>query len=476
MFNIIGRALMCATAVGLMAAATGAANAQSLREIIQIAVESNPQVGQAAQNREAVEFELKQALGLYAPRIDLEASVGAQLLSTPARRAVGIADDPLYPSQVGVSVSYDLLDGGFRQGQVDMQSARVDGASFRVLERSEFIALQVARLYYEIMLQRRIIDLSRQNVAFHQFTLDNVSSAVNSGQLTEADRLQAIERLAASRARVVEAQEQLENSRIELLKYAGIPVENPSMPARIGSSLPSSLNAAIESGRQSNPLVLLAGADVDAAAAQVTQAESALFPRLQLEGRASTGYDIGGGTGYTHDLQGRVVLRWNIYDGGINNAQVQESIRRESEALLGLHQAHREVEEAVRLSWERLHRQGEIARVYAEQLNASSGLVSSYQEQFNVGDRSLLDVLDAQNTRYNLQVIHETAIYSQRFAEYRLMAASGRLLDYLGIASPSQATAYARDHFAVPSYLDYEPRQLQQVNFGAPLNLTQFVD
>lgn len=463
MFKLLNRLLSGSVVAGLLMAAP--ASAQSLHDAIQIALDSNPQIGQAEQNREAIEFELKQALGLFAPRVDLEASVGAALLSNPSRRAAGIADDPLYPSQVGVSVNYDLFDGGFRNASVDLQSARVDGASYRVLERSEFIALEVARLYYEILLQRRIIDLSRQNVAFHQFTLDNVGDAVDSGQLTEADRLQAIERLAASRARVISAREELNNSMASFLRYVGVPLANPSQPSRLGSVLPATLEAAIGTARLNNPLALLAGADVDAAAAQVLQAESELYPTLSLSGSASTGYDLGGGTGYTHDVRGALTLSWNIYDGGIKSAAVQESLRRESEALLGLHVAHRQIEEAVRLAWERMYRQREIAAVYAEQLDASTDLVSSYQEQFDIGERSLLDVLDAQNTRHNLQVIYETATYSQRFAEYRLMAASGTLLDYLGVRVPEQADAYAREAFDVPSYLDTAPATLEEVRF-----------
>lgn len=468
--------LRTALAAGVAAAVLAASPAFSLSitDAIRIALESNPQIGQAEQNREAIEFELKQALGLYSPRVDLEASTGVQMLNNPSRRALGIENDPLYPSQIGVVVSYDLFDGGFRDAETDRQAARVDGAAYRVLERSEFIALQISRLYFEITLQNRIIDLSRQNVAFHQFTLDSVSSAIQSGQLTEADRFQAIERLAASRARVVEAMEQLESSKIEFYQYVGMPYASGSIPAPIGRALPPRLDAAIEFGRMNNPRVLLSLADIDAAAALVRQAESNLAPKVQLEGRANAGFDVGGTVGETYDLQGRVVMRWNIFDGGINSANVQEQMRRESESLLALHQVHREVEEAVRQSWERMSRQRELASVYRQQMDASADLVGAYQEQFNLGDRSLLDVLDAQNTRYNLQVLHETAQYSARFAEYRLMAASGLLLSHLGVQAPRLANAQAREAFNVPAFDEFAPRPRQEPIFSQPLNLTSF--
>jgi adhesin transport system outer membrane protein len=452
------------------------ASALSLRDAMQVALESNPEIGQAAENREAIEFELRQALGLYMPRVDVEASVGAQLLDNPSRRAAGIADDPLYPSQVGLTASYDIFDGGFRQSEANRQAARVDGASFRVLERSEFIALQIARLYFEIVLQQRIIDLSRQNIAFHQTTLDNVIQAVSSGQLTEADRQQAEERLAAAKARVAEAKEQYNAATIEFYKYVGLPFEDPKMPSRIGTELPSNLDEAIAAGRINNPRVLLAGADIDAAAAVVEQSESGLLPKLTLEAGANTGWDVGGANERTDELQARLVFRMNIFDGGIKDAEVQENMRRESEAMLALSQVHREVEEAVRISWNRMHSQTELAAAYAAQLDASVSLVSSYEEQFGVGQRSLLDVLDAQNTRYNLQVLSETSQFSIRFAEYRLMAASGLLIKFMGLKEPGEADAYARELLDTPSYEEAQPRKLKPVELSSPFDLTRFVN
>jgi adhesin transport system outer membrane protein len=463
----------------VFAAATmfpGGALAFSLKEAIGVALETNPEIGQAVENREATEFELKQALGLYAPRLDLEGSVGVQLLDNPSRRASGIEDDPLYPAQIGLVATYDILDGGFRESEANRQAARIDGASFRVLERSEYVGLEVSRLYFEILLQARIVDLARQNLAFHETTLGNVTDAIASGQLTEADRQQATERLASANASVIQAQEALEIAKIGFHKQVGIEFSNADLPRRVGNYLPPSLPRAIEVARENNPRVRIAGADMDAAAALVDQAQGALGPKLSLEGRGMVGRDMSGTAGATTELQGKLVMRWNIFDGGTKDAKVQEHIRRESEAMYAQQHAGREVEEAVRISWDRIHRQGSLADQYAKQLSASDGLVASYREQFTIGQRSLLDVLDAQNTRYNVQVLAETARYSARFAEYRLMAATGTLLAYLDLGAPAQAEAYAREMLDTPSAADAEPRKRKPIDFSLPIDLTAFVN
>ncbi|KRA97538.1 hypothetical protein ASD83_10450 [Devosia sp. Root685] len=437
-----------------------AASAMSLRDAVQVGLESNPQIGQAIQNHDATGFELKQALGLYAPRVDLEASTGVQMLNTPSRRAAGINDDALFPTQIGVVASFDLYDGGFRDAEVLRQSARVDSASYRVLERSEFIALQIVRVYYQLILQQQIVDLSRQNVTFHEGIVSDVAAAIDSGQLTEADRFQSIERMAAARARLTEAGVELAAAQIEFRSYVGLMPGAVSTPPRASGSIPSSLEVLIAKAILNNPRTLTAAADIDAASALVDQAEAGLRPKLLLEGRANTGYDISGTSDFTSDASLKLSMRWNIYDGGIKAAAVQEETRRESEAKLAYDQTVREVEQAIRESWLRLQSQGELASVYDQQLNSSAELVTSYRDQFKIGERSLLDVLDAQNTRVNVQILRETARFSVMFAEYRVLAASGTLLGFMGVQAHSTAVADSRAAINAKSWEDSEPRTL----------------
>lgn len=469
--------LLAGVAAFAVAATNFSATALSLNEAVMIAVDSNPEIGQAIANREAVEFELRQALGLYLPRVSLEGSTGIRRLDNPSRRFAGIEDDALYPSQVGVVVTYDIWDGGYRKSEANRQAARVDGASFRVLERSEFIGLEIARQYFQVLLQQRVVRIARENVSFHEQTDRNVRDAAANRQLTAADRQQANERLGQARARLTEAEEALSSADIAFNALVAVPLTNASMPPRVTSgALPADLASAIGVARVNNPRIKMAAADVDAAAAVIEQSRSGQKPKLSFEGRATTGHDINGTEGATHDVEARLALTWSIFDGGIKKAEIQENIRRETETRLAGQQAYREVEEAVRVSWDRMHRQAQLARQYGDQLTASTQLVTSYREQFTVNQRSLLDVLDAQNTRFNVQVLSETAHFSQRYAEYRLLAATGGLLAYLSVEAPHQSEAYARSQLNSPSADSYQPRKRKPVNFKSPVDLTKFVN
>ncbi|OAP43004.1 channel protein TolC [Sinorhizobium glycinis] len=451
----------------------GAAEAMTLREALQIAMESNPEIGQSVENREAIEFELRQARGLYLPSVDLEASTGARHLEDDSRRLASIENDPLYPSEVGLTVTQKLFDGGGRRAELERQAARVDSASFRVLERSETIGLQIVREYFEYILQQQIVEEARRNVSAHQAIRSDISSLISGGRLTEADRQQVDERLLAAKARLLEAQEALDTVKISFNRLVGQPLTKPSMPKSVSARLPNTLDTAIGIARANNPRIKAADADINVADSQVKAARSDMLPEIVAEGRIRSGVDVDGSTGDTWDAQARIVARWNLYRGGIDIANEQEQMRRASEQRLVFHQAHREVEEAVRISWERRASQYDLSRTLKAQAQANDQLVSSYREQLAVGQRSLLDVLGAQNARFNANVLAKTAQYAALFAEYRLLAATGQLLSTMQIKAPAQAEAYARQEFNVseaPATETYRRMPSRQTN-DLPLDL-----
>lgn len=426
------------------------ANALSMKEAVAVSLEANPEIGQAIENREAIEFELRQAKGLYLPSVDLTANAGARRLDNPTRRALGIEDNNLYPLEATISAKETLFDGGSRRAELSRQASRVDGASLRVLERSEYIGLQVVREYLEYMLQAKIVDESRKNLATHRQISKSIGAGIAGGALTEADRQQARERVLNAEAQLKDAEEQLSSAKIRFYKLVGKPLTGATMPPSVVAALPATLDRAIGLGRTSNPRVHMAQADIDAADAEVSAARSKYFPEISALASARTGQDLDGVDGRTSEATGQIVAKWNLYRGGIDQANEQEQIRRASEKRLYLHQIDREIEQAVRESWDRREKQQSLAKTLREQANENARLVVSYEKQFRIGQRSLLDVLDAQNTRFNVTVRADTAEFAALFAEYRLLAATGQLLKTLGLTAPQQSDAYARAEFNVP--------------------------
>lgn len=441
----------------ILSVAASAANAVELKEAIESAMASNPQINQAIQNKEGIEFERQQAQGLYMPRVSVELSGGARRLDNPTRSRLGLDDDTLYPVEAALTAEQVLLDSGARRSELSRQAARTDGAAYRVEERAEFIALEVSRYYLNYLLQERLLAVAEDNVIFHDTLVGALREGVSGGSISIADQQQAEERAQAARARRAEAREERMEAAIAFMTLTSLSIDTVRMPQSVSAALPRSLEDAIALARTEHPRVQAELADLGAATALIGAARADLGPRISLEGRARWGDDIDGFEGETTDLQARLVMRWTIFDGGINSAKVQEHVRWASEQRYRVHEVTRNAEADLRSAWNRRDIQTSLLTDLQRQGQVSDSLIVSYREQFNVGRRSLLDLLDAQNTRSNVQSQIEIARFAALFAEYKILATTNQLLKTLAVSPPKASTADARTRFNAP---DTPPAEL----------------
>jgi adhesin transport system outer membrane protein len=455
--SLAAAALLAATSPMAMAQTSG--GPVSMQDAIETAVMANPEILQAQYNTEAIQFEREQAQSLYLPRVDVEASAGIRRLENTTRRSLGIADDELYPLEAQAMIDWTVFDFGRRRGELLRQAARVDGASLRVIERSEFIALQVSRQYLDVLLQQRISAAAKDNRTFHETLVNDLSQGVEQESISVADLQQAQERLQSAIVREEEAAESLEMARNTLRRLTGLTIYEVTLPPDLAAAMPATIDEAVGAARTQNPLVREAQADVDAAHGLVMNAKGDFYPTIGVDVRGRIGEDIDGFSGETNDVQARVYLRWNIFNGGLTRGKYQEMVHRASQARYRLHEMVRGAEEDVSNAWTALNAQRNISAALARQAEVSDDLLLSYRSQFNVGRRSLLDVLDAQNTRFNTQVRLETSRFSQLFAQYQVLAATNRFLDAMSIAPGAGAGKDERARF------DYGPPKEAETDY-----------
>jgi adhesin transport system outer membrane protein len=422
--------------------------AVDLREAVQSALATNPEIRQAVSNRAATEEELQQGKGSYYPRISVEGSAGVESLKNPTRRSLGIANHTLWPVEGDLILDQLVYDSGGREAEIGRQAARTDAAAARVQERSEYVALNAARTYIDYVLQQRLVAIAQDNVTFHEKLAADLREGVSKGSISIADQQQAEERLQSARAKVTQAQEDLETAGITFRTLTGIPIDNVSLPPDLSQCMPPSLDAAEAIARQDNPRVHEAEADLATSREEIRAARAELGPTFHIEGRARAGHDIDGFEGRTTDLQARGVIRWLLYNGGQKEANVREQQERANETHARLFQRTREAEEDVRTAWSRLQNQTALTSELETQQRISDDLLLSYREQFNIGRRSLLDVLDAQNSRYSVQQQAETSRLAKLYAQYRVLASENKLIECLGVQPPvaAQQTEMARYH------------------------------
>lgn len=426
--------------LGLSMAAPVTAEELPLEEAVQRGVLTNPEYGVVANNRRATDAELRQAQGLYLPSIDAAASAGVEWTEDQADRALNGDGGTLGTYDYSLTLTQMLFDGFAAKSEVERQRARTRSAAHRVAETAEFAGLSVTESYLEVMRQRDLLSIARDNVQQHMAMMNEIRTSEMAGQATAADIAQADARLAAARANEANVLERLATAESQFIREVGEAADILVMPALPVEMVSQNVDEAIVVALTESPTLDILEADMDVAWAEYEATGSNFYPQfdLQLTGRQRE--DDAGVQGLRKEASAEVVMNWNLYRGGIDTALRREHVYRHAQTKETRADAARDVEDDVRVSWAAMVAAGTRAEQYAEQALANERVVSAYKDQFQLGRRTLLDVLDSQNELFVSRSNAVNSEYLEMLAVYRLLALQGRLLASLGIDRPSESS------------------------------------
>ena len=417
----------------------GAAEVLSVRDAILQAVTSNPGVGEAAANRRATETELRQVQSTLLPQVRLEARVGPERFNQKDVIVPPLGNDTWQNGRSGTIFVRQLLFDGFTSlNEIWRQAARVDAAAYRTHERTELIALDAAEAYIDVARYIRLVALSQENVAAHRRIFDNVNTRFQGGRAGEGDLEQAKERVAAAEAALFEFRRSLDDARAKFRKTVGIEPINLRFPGRL-PALPRSKDEALAVTLRHNPTIQAAQSDADAAKYAFHATTGAFMPTVALEGRATAAKDTDTIFGRRDEVSGKVVMTWDVFRGGQDLWRRSEMAERFTEQGMRHARLQRDAFESIDKAW--AARTITIDRVAAltRQIEADRKVIVAYGKEYELGQRSLIDLLNAQNQLFNGLVQLESSRAVLVFADYQLLAAMGQVLSYLKTTRPVDA-------------------------------------
>lgn len=447
-----------------------AAESFTITDAINQAVATNPAVGEAAANRRATESELRQVQSTLLPQVRLQAEYGDEKQDRVVLPQLG--NDTWHTGRrSSVLVRQLLFDGFASVNEIWRQAARVDAAASRVHERTELIALDAAEAYIDVVRYLRIVAIAQENVAAHRRILDNVEARFTGGRAGEGDMQQARERVAAAEAALAEFRLRLDESRAKYRNAVGLEPYNVRFPGRL-RGLPGTKDESLAVALQHNPTIRAAQADATAAKYGFHATAGAFVPNVALEGRASRGHDTDFILGSRDELTGKVVISWDVFRGGQDNWRRAELAERYTESTMRHARLQRAAFEALDKAWAARTVTNERTAALTRQVEADRRVISAYTKEYELGQRSLIDLLNAQNQLFTASV----ALVSTRgvavFADYQLLAAMGHLLTYLKTAPPPEAEPLdARPIGPVPVRLAPVILNLPEPSGPEPLNV-----
>lgn len=409
----------------------------TIRDAIEQAARTNPAVGEAAANRRATEAELRQSQGSLLPQVRLQADAGPERLRrdvTPAPLGNG---DWQRGREGSIVVRQLLFDGFTSLNEIWRQSARVDAAAHRVHERTELIALDAAEAYIDVVRYLRLVALAQENLAAHRKIFGNVQSRYSGGRSGEGDLEQARERVQGAEAALHEFRRSLDDARAKYRKTVGLEPTNLRGPGRL-PGLPGSRDETLAIALKANPTLKAAGADSQAAKYGFHSTTGAFMPNASLEARHLRGADSVTYSGWRSEESVKVVLSWDVFRGFQDSWKRAEAAERMIESTQREARLQRDAFESIDRAWAARTITNDRIEALSRELDAARKVVSAYTKEYELGQRTLIDLLNAQNVLFNTYVSLISARSVAVFADYQLLAAMGKLLSYLKTAPPPE--------------------------------------
>ncbi|BAT60325.1 outer membrane efflux protein BepC precursor [Variibacter gotjawalensis] len=427
------RAAVTALCSTVLIAAPVSANAETLPSALAAAYRNNPQLNAQRSQVRITDEAVPQALSGYRPQVSATADIG---ISRSEGRAYtgGGGDGPTAPfggtttpRGVGVTLNQNVFNG-FRTGnRVRAAEGQVSAAreGLRVMEQQ--ILLDGATAYMNVLRDTAILDLQRRNVEVLEEQLRQTRDRFNVGEVTRTDVAQAESRLAAARSQALGAESNLATSRASYRRVIGVEPAKlaPGMP--VDRLSPRTLAGAVARGTSENPLVTSAMYGIDVALLQVKINEGALYPTLGVQVSAQQRYDVQLQSERAFSASAVAQLTIPIYQGGTEYSLIRQSKEQVGQQRLTLEQQRDQVRATVVQAWGAHEAAKAQIQAAQAQVTAAEVALNGVREEARVGQRTTLDVLNAQQELVNARVSLVTAQRDRVVQSYTLLSSTGKL-------------------------------------------------
>ncbi len=427
---------------GILILGNGYVHAETLPEAIQQVLVTHPEIKAAAYNRQARDQEVVQARGGYYPTLDASMTWGYMQQDKPV-----IANNKAWPSQSTVSLRQNLFRGGANWADAKRQDARVRSQAYLVQATSENLALLTAKVYMAVLRAQELSENAKENLLNHERIGDQVKLRQQSGVDRKADLDQVSGRLALAQSNVAVTAANLRDAITDYKAVVDRLPEGLVAPPPINSPLPASMDDAEQAALKNYPTVKSAQADLEARKLQYSVAKRLLSPSFDIAADynwtddvatlPATGVAIA--TGRRDYFSASAVLSFNIFNGFRNDGRIKETQYLVSEAQEILNNTQRQTVQSIRLSWEAYKVANERVTYLTEYVKATESTASAFGAQWNIGRRTMFDLLDTQAEYINAKSDLAKAKYDKIYAEYRILSGMGKLVHALGLQWPAES-------------------------------------
>jgi len=422
--------------LAVAAASTGAV-ADTLEWALVQAYQNNPSLNAQRAALRATDENVPQSLSGYRPKLSVTGGGGLEYSNTLANSI----NQSVFPNTVtyssvakdlgqrsfGASATQTLYNGFQTANRTRQAESQVTGARETLRVTEQQVLLDAATAYMNLLRDQAILDLNRRNVEVLTEQLKQTRDRFNVGEVTRTDVAQAESRLAAGRSALLGAQSNYVTSQANYRRIIGVDPGRLDPGTPVDRLSPQTLAGAIQQGETHSPSVLAAMYGVDIAELGVKISEGALYPNLSLTASAEKSYLPAYNVNKQTLASVLGTLTIPIYQGGAEYSAIRQAKETVGQQRLNLDVNRDQARATVVQSWGQLDAAKAQIEATTAQVNAAEIALNGVREEARVGQRTTLDVLNAQQELVNARVALVTAQHDRVVASYTLLAAVGAL-------------------------------------------------
>ena len=409
--------------------------ALTLQESVAEAINTNPTVNERIRNYRATQQDLDIAESEYYPQIDFSASFGVtdsgKLKNGNSKYNHTVVDQTYNSYTSSLTLTQNLFNGFGTMNKVDYEEARILAAAYNYIEKANDIAIQMTSAYLDVYRSKEAIEIAQESVAIHEDIYGKVKSLFDSGLTTESEMKKIESALALARSNLTV---QINNSKDRGYTFKKVLGRMPDLSEMekptLNMEMPESMERANLYAINHNPSILTANYDLKGAQALKKQREKTFYPTVDLQ--VSQNYNDqnipnAAFAGPSDSFIARVVLNYNLFRGGADVALSQQNISKINQEVEIRQTIKRRTIEQLELSWNAYTLVAMQLKDLRQYRVYSEATLALYKDEYDLGTRSLLDLLSAQNDVINSKNQILDAEYAQLFGKYRILDAMGLL-------------------------------------------------
>ena len=433
--NIFAVSVIAGACIPAMAQSVGTIKASVLK-----AITANPEVTARFNAYQASESEARVASGGFYPRLDLNAEVG-KTRDTITGRAPAETQS-LGRTGVSLNITQLLWDGLATSKEVDRLSHARLTRYFEFVDASEQTALETTRANYDVVRFRRLVKLAEDNYVQHKYVETQIQTRTKAGVARGVDLEQAGARLALADSNLTTEMANLHDVEQRYQRLVGdMPASDVGTPALLTAGLPGDTATAVGAATTRSAAIAAAVENYRAVRSQGEEVKGRGYqPRVEARLRGGGGHNFDGVQDQKREINGAIVLNWNLFNGGSDQARVRQYASLIGQAADLRDKACRDVRQTAGIAYFDIGRLLDQKAALERNVGAIERARDAYRQQFDIGQRSLLDLLNAENELYTARRALVNVEHDLGTAYARSHSSSGSLLPALGL------TRYDAEH------------------------------